>query len=464
MRTVAPAPHHRPDTRPTGRPVGPRPGPRERRGSVKTDASRRLFRRAQRSIPGGVNSPVRAFGSVGGTPPFITRARGCRLWDADGNSYIDYVGSWGPMILGHANPGVLRAIERAMKRGTSYGAPTEIEVELAEAICRAVPSVEMVRMVSSGTEATMSALRLARGATGRDRILKFDGCYHGHADGLLVGAGSGVATLGIPGSPGVPAASTGLTIQAPFNDLAAVAAAFQRWGNEIAAVIVEPFAGNMGLIPPDPGFLEGLRAECDRAGALLIFDEVITGFRVAFGGAQELLGVTPDLTCLGKVVGGGLPAAAYGGRRDLMEQMAPVGSIYQAGTLSGNPLAMAAGLATLRRLARPGTYDALAKKARRLSEGFAAAAAAADVEFTASSVGGILGFFFHPGPVRNFDAAASADEDRFRRFFRAMLEQGVYLAPSPCECAFVSLVHRRADLDATLAAAAVAMARCARRR
>jgi glutamate-1-semialdehyde 2,1-aminomutase len=429
---------------------------------MKTDASKKLFRRARRVIPGGVNSPVRAFGSVGSVPRFIARAEGCRVWDADGNAYIDYVGSWGPMILGHADPGVLRAVSRAMKRGTSYGAPTELEVELAEAVCDAVPGVELVRMVSSGTEATMSALRLARGATGRSRILKFEGCYHGHADGLLVGAGSGVATLGIPGSPGVPAAFAELTIQAPYNDLEAAAAAFERWGDDIAAVIVEPFAGNMGFIPPLPGFLEGLRDLCDRSGALLIFDEVITGFRAAFGGAQDLLGVVPDLTCLGKVVGGGFPAAAYGGRRDLMRQMAPDGPIYQAGTLSGNPLAMAAGLATLRRLARPGTYQALESKSRRLAEGLRQIAAAAGVEFTSSNVGGILGFFFHPGPVRNFGDAKRAHAGRFRRFFHAMLEQGVYLAPSPYECTFLSLAHRRADIDATLAAAEVAMARCAR--
>jgi len=429
---------------------------------MKDVTSKKLFRRAKRAIPGGVNSPVRAFGSVGGVPPFITRAEGCRVWDADGNVYTDYVGSWGPMILGHADPGVLRAISRAMKRGTSYGAPTQLEIELAEAICAAVPGVELVRMVSSGTESAMSALRLARGATGRDRILKFEGCYHGHVDGLLVGAGSGVATLSIPGSPGVPAAYAELTIQVPYNDLAAVENAFERWGEDLAAIIVEPFAGNMGFIPPLPGFLEGLRERCDRSETLLIFDEVISGFRAAYGGAQELTGVIPDLTCLGKVVGGGLPAAAYGGRRDLMRQMAPEGPVYQAGTLSGNPLAMAAGLATLRRLARPGTYAALEAKSRRLADGLREIAADAGVAFTASAVGGILGFFFHPGPVRNFDDAKQAHEGRFRRFFRSMLEQGVYLAPSPYECAFLSLAHRRADIDATLAAAEVAMARCAR--
>jgi len=429
---------------------------------LKTEKSKKLFRRARRSIPGGVNSPVRAFGSVGGTPPFIARAKGCRVFDADGNAFIDYVGSWGPMILGHANPTVLRAVERAMKRGTSFGAPTALEIDLAEEICAAVPGIEKVRMVSSGTEATMSALRLARGATGRDRILKFEGCYHGHADGLLVNAGSGLATLGIPGSPGVPAAFAKLTVQAKYNDIGAVDRAFDRWGKDLAAVIVEPFAGNMGFVPPVPGFLERLRQRCDRAGTLLIFDEVITGFRVAYGGAQQRLGVTPDLTCLGKVVGGGLPAAAYGGRRDLMDQMAPDGPIYQAGTLSGNPLAMAAGIATLRRLARPGTYAALERKSRLLSEGLQQRADAAGVDFTTAAVGGVLGFFFHPGPVRNFDEAKRAHEGRFRAFFHSMLEQGFYLAPSAYECAFVSLAHRREDLAATLAAAEVAMARCAR--
>jgi len=317
--------------------------------------SRQLIRRAEKRIPGGVNSPVRAYGSVGGAPPFIERARGARLWDVDGNEYLDYVGSWGPMILGHADPGVLKAVRAALARGTSFGAPTEAEIDLADAVRRALPSVEMLRMVSSGTEAGMSAVRLARAATGRTRVLKFEGCYHGHSDGLLVGAGSGVATLGIPGSPGVPAAMTELTVQAPYNDLEAVEDAFRRWGDDLAAVLVEPVAGNMGCVLPGPGFLEGLRELCTRHGALLVFDEVMTGFRVARGGAQIRYGVTPDLTCLGKVVGGGLPAAAYGGRRDLMEHVAPAGNVYQAGTLSGNPLAVAAGLETLRRLEEPGS-------------------------------------------------------------------------------------------------------------
>jgi glutamate-1-semialdehyde 2,1-aminomutase len=429
---------------------------------MATRRSRSLFARARRSIPGGVNSPVRAFGSVGGTPRFLERGKGCRVWDADGNEYVDYVGSWGPLILGHADPGILRAVRAAMARGTSFGAPTEGEIELAEAIREAVPSIERVRMVSSGTEATMSAIRLARGASGRERILKFSGCYHGHADALLVGAGSGVATLGIPGSPGVPAVFTQLTIQAPFNDLDAVADAFRRWGDEIACVIVEPVAGNMGCVPPTPGFLEGLRELCTAGGALLIFDEVMSGFRVARGGAQERYGVKPDLTCLGKVVGGGLPAAAFGGRADLMDQMAPDGPVYQAGTLSGNPLAVAAGLETLRRLARPGTYEQLEKTSRTLALGLAERALDAGVELTTVWVGGMFGFFFHPGPVRCFEDAQKARAERFRRFFAAMLERGIYLPPSPFEACFTSLAHRRADLERTLDAAAFALKRAAR--
>ncbi len=428
---------------------------------MKTRRSEELFARGKRVIPGGVNSPVRAFGAVGGTPRFIERGEGCRIFDVDGNAYIDYVGSWGPLILGHADPGVLRAAGEAMARGTSFGAPTQREVELAELLCEALPGMEMVRLVNSGTEATMSALRLARGATGRSRILKFDGCYHGHADALLVGAGSGVATLGIPGSPGVPEAFTKLTVQAPYNDSVALAAAFERWGEEIACVIVEPVAGNMGCVPPLPGFLEELRSQCSRCGALLIFDEVMTGFRVAWGGAQRLYGVQPDLTCLGKVVGGGFPAAAYGGRRELMEQMAPEGPVYQAGTLSGNPLAVAAGLATLRRLAEPGTYEALETLAQRLTRGLAERAAAAGVELSTAAVGGMFGFFFHPGPVGCFEDAKQADEARFRAFFAAMLEAGVYLAPSPYEAGFVSLAHSEAEVDATLAAAEGALARAA---
>ncbi len=425
------------------------------------DQSRALMERALRSIPGGVNSPVRAYGSVGGTPPFIARGKGCRIEDVDGNEYIDYVGSWGPLIVGHANPKVLRAIRETMREGTSFGAPTEIEIELAEEVCKLVPSIEKVRMVSSGTEATLSAIRLARGITGRDRILKFEGCYHGHSDGLLVGAGSGVATLGIPGSPGVPKAMTELTVQAPFNDLDAVAEAFKRWGDDLACVIVEPIAGNMGFIPPQPGFLEGLRALCSDHGALLIFDEVMTGFRVHPGCAQTLYGVTPDLTCLGKVVGGGMPAAAYGGRRDLMERIAPEGDVYQAGTLSGNPLAMAAGLATLKLLQRRGVYTRLARRAEQLTSGFADAARSAGVPFCTGSAGGMLGFFFHPGPVVNFADAKKADQEAFVRFFAAMLDGGVYLAPSAFEAGFVSTAHSEDDIAKTVEVARTAFAAAA---
>jgi glutamate-1-semialdehyde 2,1-aminomutase len=426
------------------------------------ETSRRLFRAARSRIPGGVNSPVRAFGSVGGVPPFIDRGKGARLFDVDGNEYVDYVGSWGPLILGHAHPKVLRAIRDALGRGTSFGAPTEGETELASEIIAAVPAVQRVRMVSSGTEATMSAIRLARGITGRDKILKFDGCYHGHSDGLLVGAGSGVATLGIPGSPGVPRAMTELTVQAPFNDLAAVASAFSRWGNEIACIIVEPVAGNMGCIAPVPGFLEGLRSLCDERGALLIFDEVMTGFRVAYGGAGKHYGVAPDLVCLGKVVGGGLPAAAYGGRREWMERIAPEGDVYQAGTLSGNPLAVAAGLATLRLLQAPGVYRELGARTEALTRGLAEVAQDAGVEFCTQAVGGMFGFFFHPGPVHSYEDAKKSHEARFRKFFGSMLEQGVYLAPSRFEAGFVSLAHRAADLDLTLDAARVALKKAAR--
>jgi glutamate-1-semialdehyde 2,1-aminomutase len=420
---------------------------------VRRSRSAALLRRATRRIPGGVSSPVRAYGAVGGTPPFAKSGRGAYLVDEDGNRFVDYVGSWGPLILGHAHPAVLRAVRAAAAAGTSFGAPTRLEVELAEAVCAAMPAVERVRFVSSGTEATMSALRLARGATGRPRVLKFEGCYHGHVDSLLVAAGSGVATLGIPGSPGVPEAFTQLTLQAPYNDLDAVRAAFERCGDEIACVIVEPVAGNMGLVLPEPGFLEGLRSLCDRSGALLVFDEVMTGFRVAFGGAQARYRVRPDLSCLGKVVGGGLPAAAYGGRADLMAQVAPEGPVYQAGTLSGNPLAMAAGLATLARLRARGTYEALERKSRALADGFARLAAEAGVELTSAAVGGMFGFFFHPGPVRSFDEAKKSHAGRFRRFFAAMLEGGVYLAPSPYEAGFVSLAHGPRELDRTLEAA-----------
>ena len=425
-------------------------------------ASREAFKAAKRVIPGGVNSPVRAFGSVGGSPPFIQRGKGCRIWDIDGNEYIDYVGSWGPLILGHAHPSVLAAMREAMKQGTSFGAPTEIETRLARAICRALPSIQKVRMVSSGTEATMSAIRLARACTGRDRVLKFEGCYHGHSDGLLVGAGSGVATLGIPGSPGVPRAMAELTVQAPYNDLAAATKAFSRWPGEIACVIVEPVAGNMGCVPPVPGFLDGLRALCDAEGTLLIFDEVMTGFRVAKGSAQGLFKVRPDLTCLGKVVGGGMPAAAYGGRNDLMRRIAPAGDVYQAGTLSGNPLAMAAGLATLERLEEPGVYAHLAARSGELAEGLAALAGEAGVELATVSVGGMFGFSFHPGPIHSFAQAQASNEARFRRFFSRMLAGGVNLAPSAYEAGFVSLAHRKKDVARTLEVARQALRDAAR--
>jgi glutamate-1-semialdehyde 2,1-aminomutase len=395
-------------------------------------------------------------------PPFIERGKGATLWDVDGNRYIDYVGSWGPLILGHAHPDVLRAVRQALARGSSFGAPTEMETRLAEAICRAVPGVDKVRMVSSGTEATMSAIRLARAVTRRDRILKFDGCYHGHSDGLLVAAGSGVATLGIPGSPGVPRQMTELTVQAPFNDLAAVEAAFKKWGNGIACVIVEPIAGNMGCILPEPGFLAGLRALCDRYEALLVFDEVMTGFRVARGGAGPLYRIRADLTCFGKVIGGGLPAAAYGGRRELMVRIAPEGDVYQAGTLSGNPLAVAAGLETLRRLEQPGSYEQLGARSSQLVLGLQEIADEAGIEFCTTAVGGMFGFFFHAGPVRSYEDSKRSHDGRFRKFFAAMLEQGIYLAPSRFEAGFVSLAHRPIDIARTLEAAGVAMARAKR--
>ena len=425
---------------------------------MKTTRSRQLMRSARRVIPGGVNSAVRAFGSVGGDARFIERGKGAHIWDADGNRYVDYVGSWGPLILGHAAPPILKALRDVTRRGTSFGAPTELEVDLAKEICRAVPCVDQVRMVSSGTEATMSAIRLARGATGRARILKFEGCYHGHADHLLVSAGSGVATLGIPGSPGVPSEFVELTLQAPYNDLEAVESALRRYPDEVAAIIVEPVAGNMGCIPPEDGFLQGLERLCDEHGTLLIFDEVMTGFRVDYGGAQKRFGIRPDLTCLGKVVGGGLPAAAFGGRADLMSQVAPEGPVFHAGTLSGNPLAMAAGLATLRELKKRGVYRALERRASQITKGLAGLAAERGLPFSTAVVGGMFGFFFHAGPVRNFDDARKAAGDRFTRFFHGMLERGVYLAPSPFEAAFVSTAHSDRDVALTLEAARESMA------
>jgi glutamate-1-semialdehyde 2,1-aminomutase len=424
---------------------------------VTVSESARLFTSAQRVIPGGVNSPVRAFRGVGGEPFFVARAHGARLWDADGRAYIDYVGSWGPLILGHAAPPVVEAVAAAAARGTSYGAPTAGEVELAEAITQAYPSIEMVRLVSSGTEAAMSALRVARGATGRDVLLKFDGGYHGHADSLLVKAGSGGATFSIPDSRGVPAALAALTVTVPYNDIGAVRAIFDARGSEVAAVIVEPVAGNMGVISPAPGFLEGLRELCTRHGAVLIFDEVITGFRVARGGAQALYGVRPDLTCLGKIIGGGLPVGAYGGRADLMREVAPLGGVYQAGTLSGNPLAVAAGLATVKALASDGVYARLEALGAGLARGLEAGARGAGIPLTVNRVGSMLTGFFCAGPVTDYASAKRADTARYARFFHALRERGVYFAPSQFEAAFVSLAHTEADLDATVKAATEAL-------
>jgi glutamate-1-semialdehyde 2,1-aminomutase len=420
--------------------------------------SQALFEEAQGQLPGGVNSPVRAFRGVGGTPVFVERAEGCRLFDVDGNAYVDYVGSWGPLIAGHAHPEVVEAIQQAATRGTSYGAPTPGEVKLAERVKEAFPSIALVRFVNSGTEATMSALRLARAATGRDLIIKFDGGYHGHADGLLVQAGSGPLTLGAPDSPGVPAAVARLTLSLPYNNLPALEAAFEQHQDGIAAVIVEPVAGNMGVVPPQAGFLEGLRALCTRYGAILIFDEVITGFRIAWGGAQARFSVTPDLTCLGKIVGGGLPVGAYGGRRDLMEQIAPLGPVYQAGTLSGNPLAMAAGLATLEVLHRPGTYEKLEHLGARLEQGLGEAAREAGVPYTSNRMGAMLTGFFTAVAVTDYTSAKQSDTPRYARFFHEMLARGVYLAPSQFEATMLSLAHSDAEIDQTVQAAREAFA------
>ena len=418
-----------------------------------------LFEQAQHCIPGGVNSPVRAFRGVGGDPVFIERAAGAYLYHADGGRFIDYVGSWGPMILGHAHPEVLRAVHQAVDNGLSFGAPTEIETRMAERVCELVPSIELVRMVSSGTEATMSAIRLARGFTSRERIVKFEGCYHGHSDSLLVKAGSGALTLGEPSSPGVPSALAQQTITLSFNDLEQVERSFSEVGQEIACIIVEPVAGNMNCIPPEPGFLQGLRRICDQYGSLLIFDEVMTGFRVALGGAQGLYGVTPDLTTLGKVIGGGMPVGAFGGRREVMEKIAPLGPVYQAGTLSGNPVAMAAGLKTLELIAAPGFYQALGARTERLVNGLVERARSANVPLTANQVGAMFGIFFTEAEqVRDFAQSTACDLAAFRRFFHAMLERGVYLAPSAFEAGFVSAAHTETDIDATLDAAEEAFA------
>ncbi len=419
--------------------------------------SHQLFDQARKLIPGGVNSPVRACRSVVTEPVFISSASGSRLLDADGNTYIDYIGSWGPMILGHRHPAVMAAITEVLERGTSFGAPTDLEIELAEKIISALPSVDMVRMVNSGTEATMSAIRLARGSTGRDLIVKFDGCYHGHADTLLVAAGSGVATLAIPGSPGVPASFVAQTLSIAYNDIESFRQLMDDQGDSIACVIVEPVAGNMGLVIPEPEFLQTLRAETEKHGTILIFDEVMTGFRVAYGGAQTHYGIRPDLTTLGKIIGGGMPVGAFGGRREIMRQLAPEGPVYQAGTLSGNPVAMAAGIATLSEVAAKGFYDALAVNSRHLSAGLKDAAQKAGIPVCVGQVGSMLGLFFTGAPVRNFQEAKQSDLDRFSRFWRGMLDRGIYLAPSQFEALFVSAAHSRDDIDATISAAQAAL-------
>ncbi|UGQ45635.1 glutamate-1-semialdehyde 2,1-aminomutase [Massilia endophytica] len=412
-----------------------------------------LFERAQKTTPGGVNSPVRAFRSVGGTPRFITHADGPYFYDADGKRYIDYIGSWGPAIVGHAHPEVVKAVQDAAARGLSFGAPTEGEIEMAEEICRLVPSIEQVRLVSSGTEATMSALRLARGATGRDKIVKFEGCYHGHADSLLVKAGSGLLTFGNPTSAGVPEDFVKHTLVLDYNNVAQIEEAFASYGKEIACVIVEPVAGNMNLIKATPEFLQALRDLCTRHGAILIFDEVMCGFRVGLGGAQALYGIKPDLTALGKVIGGGMPVAAFGGRKDLMEKMAPLGAVYQAGTLSGNPVAVAAGMTTLKLIQQPGFYDKLTASAKRLAEGMTAAAREAGVTFCADYEGGMFGLYFSAEPPRNYAEMMAGDRAKFNVFFHAMLDEGVYFAPAAFEAGFVSAQHDDAVIDATIAAA-----------
>jgi glutamate-1-semialdehyde 2,1-aminomutase len=419
---------------------------------MKRDKSERLLAQAQEVIPGGVNSPVRACRSVGENPLFIERADGSRVFDADGNAYIDYVGSWGPMILGHRHPEVISAVQEVLERGTSFGAPTDLEIELAEMVIEAVPSVEMVRMVNSGTEATMSAIRLARGVTGRDLLIKFDGCYHGHADTLLVAAGSGVATLGIAGSPGIPEGFVQNTLSLPYNDTQRVTDVVSKRGDSIAAIIVEPVAGNMGLVPPEPGFLETLRTLTRDRGIILIFDEVMTGFRVAYGGAQVLYGITPDLTCMGKVIGGGLPVGAYGGRREILKEIAPEGPIYQAGTLSGNPVAMAAGIATLKLLRQPGFYEGLETRSAKLEKGLKEAIGRAGLPAATNRVGSMMGLFFTDKGVTNFGDAQTSDLAMFSKYFKGMLEQGIYLAPSQYEAVFVSSAHSEDDIGATIKA------------
>lgn len=416
--------------------------------------SQELFAEAKEHIPGGVDSPVRAFRAVGGQPLFIAAGQGSRLIDVDGNSYIDYVLSWGPLVLGHAHPRVVAALKQALERGTSYGAPTALETELAKLVKEAMPSIELVRFVNSGTEATMSALRLARAFTGRDKIIKFEGCYHGHPDSLLVQAGSGVSTFGLPDSPGVPKGTAQDTLVAPYNDLEAVKSLFDANKGQIAGVIVEPVAGNMGVVPPRPGFLEGLRSITIAEGSVLIFDEVMTGFRVAYGGAQELYGVTPDITCLGKVIGGGLPVGAYGGRREIMEWVAPLGTMYQAGTLSGNPLAMTAGIETLKVIHDKATFAEIERKSAALAEGIADAAAKAGVPTFSTRVGSMFTLFFTGQEVTDYASAKTSDTARFGRYFHGLLERGVYVAPSQYEAGFMSLVHSDADIEHTIRAAA----------
>ena len=423
---------------------------------MKRSRSKKLFKEAQRYLPGGVDSPVRAFKAVSGEPLFIKKGCGSKIYDADGNEFIDYVCSWGPLILGHAHPRVVQAVCRAAEGGTSYGAPTELETRLAKMICEAMPSIEKIRFVSSGTEATMSALRLARAFTKRDKILKFDGCYHGHSDGLLVKAGSGVATLGLPDSLGVPSGYTCNTLIASYNNLCQVEEIFDKY-RDIAAVIVEPVAANMGVVKPQPMFLEGLRAVTEAQGALLIFDEVITGFRVAYGGAQELYGVQPDLTCLGKIIGGGLPVGAYGGRDEIMSMVAPSGSVYQAGTLSGNPLAMSAGIATLEVLRSGGAYAELEGKSRLLEDGIARAAEASGATIATARIGSLITVFFASNLPSDYESAKCSDTKRFAKFFNALLEQGVYWPPSQFEAAFVSLAHGEDDIEATVSAIEKAM-------